>query len=148
MKYICKTCGNPFDPSATQPFGTCPFCSSQETALQVPSNHFSVKTINLEKGLPTVEEAISRFQSEISMSRVAGVRVIKLIHGYGSTGKGGALKKAMLLYLARLKKTREIRDYIPGEEFSSHHPLIRKYPPLRKDPDCNRANPGITLIDL
>ena len=45
--------------------------------------------LNLEDGMPTVEEAVSRMNLGFQEMRVSGVRLVRLIHGYGSTGRGG-----------------------------------------------------------
>lgn len=41
---------------------------------------------------------------------------------------------------------------VPGERFSSDaleaRGLLARYPWLRRDRDLNRANPGITLVEL
>ena len=44
---------------------------------------------NLEAGMPTAVDAIRRLTSILSTQRALRTRVIKLIHGYGSSGKGG-----------------------------------------------------------
>ena len=55
-------------------------------------------------------------------------------------------------YLARLKGRGEIRDVIYGEDFSIFNPAVleafRRCDGLRKDPDRERHNNGITMILL
>jgi hypothetical protein len=50
-----------------------------------------IKTINLELDLPTLDEARRKVIAELRAAKREGVRVLKVIHGYGSTGKGGRL---------------------------------------------------------
>lgn len=48
-------------------------------------------TVNLESGHPDLETARRRLLAEIESARRQGVRVLKVIHGWGSSGAGGAL---------------------------------------------------------
>ena len=41
------------------------------------------------KGMPLVDEAVRRMHMGIEEMKVSRVKVVKLIHGYGSTGRGG-----------------------------------------------------------
>jgi hypothetical protein len=54
-----------------------------------------LRTVNLEEGLPSVEQARTRLVSEITSARSAGTRLLKVIHGYGSSGVGGDLRIAL-----------------------------------------------------
>ena len=51
----------------------------------------SFATINLEAGFPSVDDARRRLVSEMQSARARGVRVIKVVHGWGSSGEGGTL---------------------------------------------------------
>jgi hypothetical protein len=59
--------------------------------------HFFVSfaTLNLKEGFPTVDDARRRLLSEMQSARARGVRVIKVIHGWGSSGEGGKLGPAI-----------------------------------------------------
>ena len=48
-----------------------------------------LREVNMELGKPIVEKAIGRLTFEIHHSRKMGVSVLKIIHGYGSSGTGG-----------------------------------------------------------
>ena len=52
----------------------------------------SILTINLEQGMPTVEQAKQRLIAELGRARASGTKAVKLIHGYGSSGVGGKLR--------------------------------------------------------
>jgi len=45
--------------------------------------------------MPTVAEALQLLERELVRSRQAGGKVVKLIHGYGSTGAGGEIRIAV-----------------------------------------------------
>ncbi len=55
----------------------------------------SFATINLEAGFPTVNDARRRLISEMQSARARGVRVLKVIHDWGSRGEGGKLGRAI-----------------------------------------------------
>ncbi len=109
-------------------------------------------TINLKAAFPTVDEARRRLLTEMQAAGQRNARVLKVIHGWGSNGEGGAIavgiRKSLRL---RVKEGRAIL-VIPGERFSSDtiegRELLQRYPSIRRDPDFNRANPGITIVEL
>ena len=47
-----------------------------------------LREVNLEAGKPLVDQAIKRLTFELSHSRALGCTVLKIIHGYGSSGAG------------------------------------------------------------
>ena len=109
-------------------------------------------TLNLKAGFPTVDEARRRLLSEMQAAGQRNTRVMKVIHGWGSGGEGGALaigiRKSLRL---RVKEGRAVL-VVPGERFSSDttegRELLQRHPSIRRDPDFNRANPGITIVEL
>ena len=112
----------------------------------------SLRTINLEAGRPDLDTARRRLLAEIESARSQGVRVLKIIHGYGSSGAGGVLAVGIRKSLRLRVKEGKALAIIPGERFSSDanetRLLLQKYPHLRGDRDLNHANPGITIIEL
>ena len=62
--------------------------------------------------MPTVDGAIRRITYNIKNAAAFGVSAIKIIHGYGSTGKGGAIRIEARKYLDRQKQRGQIKDYI------------------------------------
>lgn len=112
----------------------------------------TVQTINLKTGLPTVDEARRRLLAAMTSARSRGVRVLKIIHGWGSGGEGGVLGPAIRRSLRlRVKEGRAVL-VVPGERFSSDtvegRELSQRHPSVRRDPDFNRGNPGVTVIEL
>ena len=51
----------------------------------------AIRIFNVEVGLPNLDEARRLVIEEIKLAKRAGARVLKVIHGYGSSDKGGAL---------------------------------------------------------
>jgi len=111
-----------------------------------------LREVNIKQGMPTVNDAIKRITYNIKNAAPMGVSVIKLIHGYGSTGKGGGIRTETRKYLDRLKTRREIKDFIIGESFSIFDESTRKAflvcDDLRRDSDLERHNNGITIVIL
>lgn len=108
------------------------------------------RIINLEDDLPTVEQAMKRLVLEVRLARNQKVRILKIIHGFGSSGKGGKIRPAAQRQLGALQKSGHIHGFVPGERFSIFDAETRKmldiYSPLRKDSDLNRHNNGITIV--
>ena len=145
---VCAVCGNEIDPGV----GQCPFCGAERAATAVSDGGPSHREVNLERGLPPVAQALDRLDKEIALAALLGIRVLTLIHGYGSSGEGGAIKTAVLRRLEFLRHTDRVREVVPGEGFENRsgrgRQLLRRFPFLSAHRDLNRANPGITLIVL
>ncbi len=111
-----------------------------------------IHEINLEIGSPDVNSALKQLEFFIASTRVSKGRVIKVIHGYGSTGRGGKIRSAVRRMLKEYKSTDRLTLFIKGEDFSIFDPstryLTEKFPETSSDPDLNRSNPGITYILL
>ena len=112
----------------------------------------SAEIINLKVGYPTAEEARRRIVTELELARRNGVRVLKFIHGYGSSGKGGKLRSAVRRGLEGLRVAGKVGKVVSGEMWSifdaDTRALLDRYPTLRRDPDLEQANPGITLVEV
>jgi hypothetical protein len=107
-------------------------------------------TFNVEAGLPTLEEARKRVNAEMKSAKRGGIRVLKIIHGYGSSGQGGALCIGLRRSFGIRKKEGIIKDFIAGEDFSIFNnaalDLLEAVPGLRGDPDLNATNQGVTIL--
>jgi hypothetical protein len=112
----------------------------------------ATRRFNVEAGLPTLEEARRLVAAEIKQAKRDRVRVIKVIHGYGSSGKGGALFIGLRKSFGLRKKEGVIKDFIPGEDFSIFNDIVLRLleavPELRGDPDLNATNEGVTILWL
>ena len=112
----------------------------------------TIKTVNLEAGMPGVPQARSRLSSEIRVAQQSGVRVLKLVHGYGSSGVGGDLRIALQSTLRQMAQAKEIHDCIYGENWRTGDErsweLLKRMPELKSDSDLGRGNRGITLVVL
>jgi hypothetical protein len=104
---------------------------------------------NLETGRPTVLEAQRRLENLLTRYKQQGQPVLKIIHGYGSSGVGGALRTELRRWLHGRVKSKAIIDIIPGEDFERgikviHH--LKDFPQLEWDNDFNKQNRGVTII--
>ncbi|MCU1299996.1 MAG: hypothetical protein JWQ87_280 [Candidatus Sulfotelmatobacter sp.] len=45
--------------------------------------------------MPQVSEALQRLGRELAVARQEKIKLIKLVHGYGSTGAGGDIRIAV-----------------------------------------------------
>ncbi|MBO4579925.1 MAG: Smr/MutS family protein [Clostridiales bacterium] len=106
--------------------------------------------INIEQGHPTVDQAIERLTNGLYRVRASGVPCAKVIHGYGSTGTGGAIKAALPRALRDLQSRRLIKGYIRGEDFGPYSVAARDLASgmkqIKSDPDWGRNNDGITIV--
>ena len=112
----------------------------------------AIRTYNVEAGLPRLDEARRLVIEEIKRAKGEGVRVLKVIHGYGSSGKGGALCVGLRKSFRLRKKEGVIRDFITGEDFSIFDDrvlsLLEAVPELRGDPDLGATNAGVSVLWL
>lgn len=111
-----------------------------------------MRTIQIKDGQPTVDQARRRLLAAMEAAQGAGVRLIKVVHGWGSSGEGGVLGPAIRRSLRLRVKEGRALAIVPGERFSSDtlegRDLVSRYPGIRSDSDFNRGNPGITVVEL
>lgn len=109
-----------------------------------------MRSINLEDGRPNTLDAMNTLNNRIYSERATRARCVKIIHGYGSTGKGGAIRTACRQKLMEYKRRKVIKDYCPGESFGPFHEegrrIVDAVPEVKSDIDWGRDNPGITIV--
>jgi hypothetical protein len=108
-----------------------------------------MKEFDIHHGMPTVDPALRNLETYINISKHSE-KVIKIIHGYGSSGIGGAIRVAAREVLETKWDRGQIKAYIPGEAIATpmgFDELIRKYKPLlERDADFRKGNDGITYV--
>ncbi len=111
-----------------------------------------IAEIRIKEGMPTADQASRRLVTELEVARRRGVRLLKLIHGYGSKGVGGKLRGALRRALAEHQTARRVGRVVFGEDWSifdaTSRALLEDFPELRQDPDLERGNAGITLAEV
>jgi len=100
--------------------------------------------------MPSVREALQRLERELAVARHEGGSLLKLIHGYGSTGAGGEIRIAVQKRLVELAQNGQIRCCIFGENWSKSDEaawkLLQAHSELKNDSDLGRRNRGITIV--
>ena len=108
--------------------------------------------MNLKEGLPTVEVALKNLELQLTAARDSNVRCLKVIHGYGSTGKGGKIRRGVRTHLSVEKQRGTIRDWLAGDVFARGEPdasrYVKMYEWLKLDSDYGARNAGVTLVFL
>ncbi len=102
--------------------------------------------------MPSVQEALQRLEREMAVARQGKVALLKIIHGYGSSGAGGDIRIAVQKRLYELAEAGQIRACIFGENWSKADDetwrLLQAESALKSDPDLGRRNLGITIVLL
>lgn len=109
-------------------------------------------TIDIKSDMPPADVACANLEIEIESLKHSNIKLIKVIHGYGSHGIGGEIKKLMNQRLALLKKQKKIKDFINCEKLSDkiikEKMLYENFTLLAVDEDLKNYNSGITLVLL
>ena len=97
-----------------------------------------IDEINIKGDGQTVSLALAQFEIEADICRQAGFPMLKVLHGYGSHGVGG-----------EIKRQGKIAGFIPCEKWLAS-PLrdkaIKLDSSLLADKDVNTQNCGQTLV--
>lgn len=111
-----------------------------------------MKTVNLKEDMPLVNQALMRMDRELALARAEGCGLVKLIHGYGSTGAGGEIRIAVQKRLREMSEAGQIRGFIFGEDWAKSDERAWKIVCARKelklDRDLGKSNRGITVVEL
>jgi hypothetical protein len=145
----CDTCGETIAPGSS----VCPYCEAPQTPSAADSaGGPPVRDLDIEAGLPTVAEALRRLEAQLDRARTDGVRVVRVIHGWGSaSGGGGRIRAAARQWLRGQLDQRRIRAVFPGDHYTHTSPagrdFLRRHPALRPAGRTDRENPGITFVE-
>ena len=97
-----------------------------------------------------MHEALQRLDQELALARRQRIAVLKIIHGYGSTGAGGDIRIAVQKRLYELAEAGQIQGCIFGENWAKSDNaawrLLQARPELKTDLDLGRGNEGITIV--
>lgn len=148
---LCEICGNEIEEQAS----VCHWCGSQQSGRSTAGRTRRggrMRTVNLEAGRPLVNQALGKLDMAIATEKRQGVRLLRVVHGYGSSGTGGAIKDAVLSHLRELKRQGFIRDYLWGGDYSDATPqgrsLLSRHPRLRSSLRTDRENEGMSFVEL
>ena len=107
-------------------------------------------TIDIKSNKQTVNQAMAEFLVEVDAYKKGGFKVMKVIHGYGSHGIGGAIRNAFLKKCEELKKKNIIEDYICCDKWTEKN-VVRKIAvnycsDLLADSELYHPNPGCSIV--
>ena len=109
-----------------------------------------ISVINAKENFPSADCAVFNVEREIELSEKLGVNAIIVIHGYGSHGKGGAIKKELHLALTKLRHNGVIINFFKGEQWGESNLEIKELklqePELILHPLLNNLNSGVTVV--
>jgi hypothetical protein len=116
------------------------------------SNVTAIRTVIVKQGMPSVEQARARLRDELRSAREGGIKVLKFVHGYGSSGVGGDLRISLQSTLRQMAEQHEISDCIYGENWRTSDErsweLLKRMPELKSDGDLGKGNKGMTIVIL
>jgi hypothetical protein len=99
-----------------------------------------------------VQEALQRLDRELNIARRDGIRLLKIVHGYGSSGAGGDIRIAVQKRLCEMAEGGQICGCIYGENWAKSDAvswkLVCENRELKSDSDLGRRNRGITIVVL
>lgn len=106
--------------------------------------------INLEEGMPTCDEAMDKLKSSLKLAKQSKYKCAVIIHGYGSTGKGGAIRIKARQWLNAQVRNGSLKAAVNGEDFGVLNEKARelrgRFPELERL--LNVFNHGVTVVEL
>lgn len=110
----------------------------------------NIKEIDLEEVMPTCDEAMDRLKSEIKLAKQNKCKCVIVVHGYGSSGKGGIIRIKARQWLNAQVRNGILKAVVNGEDFnilnSKARELREKFPGLESL--LRVINHGITVVQL
>lgn len=110
-----------------------------------------LRLINLKEGY-SLQQALAILEIEIESAKKEGIVAIKVLHGYGSHGRGGVIRKSLIPLLASWKRSKFILDYFGGDKWNLFDEdakrIMLKDKSIYNDCDIDKSNPGITIIEI
>ena len=106
--------------------------------------------INIKQDMPLVADAMRYLQNSIVKLKRDKCECVLIIHGYGSTGKGGAICEKARQWLKAQERNGKIKTVIFGEDFTLFNfkalELKKKYQELEQL--MRVCNNGVTVVEL
>ncbi|WP_215332940.1 Smr/MutS family protein [Polynucleobacter corsicus] len=142
--FECPECGNP-----RGMLGECRQCGSED----LPIPHSDTMVLNLKFDSPSAQEALDRLTIGLRRASEVGIKAIILIHGYGASGEGGKIKRAVHDALDNNYFSDRVDEYHFGEQTAfgseAYHALLRRRPGLKAYlKHFKEGNAGMTVLIL
>jgi len=136
----CEQCGNP---TAAM---VCPFCGFQQSTEALAARRAPIHVVNVKQGMPTAHEALDRLLEALNQASVAGADLMLVVHGYGSSGKGGEIRRAVRKRLGEWADSGRVEDVVLGEDFRLTRDWRKRHPGIERE--VTGPNEGVTLVRL
>ena len=109
-----------------------------------------ISQINIKSENQTISLAISEFLVELDRCKFNNIKLLKVITGYGSHGKGGDIKRELLKVCNKLQNDGKIKNFTPCEKLTKEylHGLCLSFPQLILDNEISGYNSGVILVEL
>ena len=99
-----------------------------------------------------MQKALERLERDLREARACEAKVVRVIHGYGSSGRGGKIRDAVRRELGRKLARGEVTDVTLGENYSSTtnagRDLLSRFRELNPTERSDSANPGLTIVEM
>lgn len=109
-------------------------------------------TVNFKEIVFASEDASIYLDIEIEKAKAQGVKGFKIIHGYGSHGRGGLICINIRRHAMNLRRQKKIKNVFTGAEWGienkSCFDFLTTCQYASLDEDLGKQNPGITIIVL
>ena len=106
--------------------------------------------LNIKEGMPLVSDALCLLKASLDRFRQSRYKCVLVIHGYGSTGKGGTIHDKARQWLKAQERGGRVKSVIYGEDFSIFNfeslKLKNRYREL--EPLMRVCNHGVTVVEL
>ena len=105
-----------------------------------------IKEINVENGF-TSDEALAYIKQVLSNSKKT---CIYIIHGYGSSGKGGVIRQKVRSFLNAQFKNGKIKGVVNGEDFNVFNLKALELKNKHKELEqlFRVCNHGVTVVEI
>ena len=106
--------------------------------------------LNIKEGMPLADDAMRYLQDSLDRLRRERCGCVLIVHGYGSTGKGGAICTRARSWLRAQEKAGRVKRVIPGEDFQIYNfdALALKNTYRELEPLLRVCNHGVTVVEL
>jgi hypothetical protein len=94
-----------------------------------------MRKVDIAHDRQNVPEALEQLVREIRSARREGERILLVVHGFGASGAGGAIKASVVAELPRLARNYGFKAYSDKDRI-----------PKQADLEFPRLNPGSTLL--
>ena len=106
--------------------------------------------LNIKEGMPRATEAVEQLKSSLERCRRNKYKCVLVIHGYGSTGRGGVIHDKARQWLKAQERNGKVKSVTFGEDFSIFNfksiDLKNRYHELT--PLMKVCNHGVTVVEL